>query len=142
MWSVMRSFAGAKSRIETAPFGARFTVGGVVGKDTVGQLIGAVVTDLAVRPPLVALCDYSRADMGVAARSMLVAHRKAGVPASWPAAMIVPPEQLQLWRDYAWLQGQSGNLRGIFTRAEDAEKWCAEMAAIRASEARYLQRVR
>lgn len=139
---LVHRFDGAESRLEQASFGARFSVRGVVDGSNVCGVIGRVVRDLSPVRPLVALCDYSRADMGVAARSILAAHRKPGLAAGWPAAIVVQADHLEIWRDYAWLQGQSGGLRGIFTSLEAAEKWAAEIAALRESEDRLLKRGR
>ena len=140
MRSVVRRFPGLVSRLERTDWGSRFSVAGDVNQKTVGGLMASVIGDMAQAPPLAALCDYRGADVCVAARNFVAASRKAGAPATWPTALLVRPEHLSVWRDYAWLQGQSGNLKGVFTHAEEAERWAAEMAAIRAAQARHLRR--
>lgn len=95
---------------------------------------------MAQSPPLVALCDYRGADMGATARRLVIAHKRTGVSATWPTALVVPQDQLEVWSQYAWLQGQHGNLKAVFTELEQAERWSRDMAALQAAQARFRSR--
>lgn len=135
-----RVFDGLQSRLCSAAWGARFRADGRVSDTNVGQMIAAVVSDLAEAPPLVALCDYRGADMGATARRLVVAHKRSGVDAIWPTAIVVQRDQLEVWNQYAWLQGRMGNLKAIFTEVEPAERWARDIAAIQAAQARFRSR--
>lgn len=134
---ITRSFGPVDTSLESASWGARYRVQGEVSKTTVGPLIQAVVTDLCAAPPLVALCDYRGADMGATARRLVVAHKRSGVAATWPTALVVQRDQVEVWNQYAWLQAQHGNLKAVFTELEQAERWSRDMAALQAAQARF-----
>lgn len=132
-----RVFDGLKSRLCGAAWGARFRADGRVSETNVQQMISAVVSDLSQAPPLVALCDYRGADMGATARRLVVAHKRSGVAATWPTALVVQRDQVEVWNQYAWLQAQHGNLKAVFTELEQAERWSRDMAALQAAQARF-----
>lgn len=135
-----RLFDGLQSRLGRAAWGAYFRADGFVTERNATEMIAAVVTDLAAAPPLVALCDYRGADMGATARRMVIAHKRSGVDAIWPTALVVHPDQLEVWRQYAWLQGRMGNLKAVFTEVAAAERWARDMAALQAAQARFRSR--
>jgi len=135
------SFNGLESRLDRAAWGATFHVAGNVSDTNVGPMIASVVADLAEAPPLVALCDYRGADMGATARRLVIAHKRTGVATTWPTALLVQADQAEVWRQYAWLQGQLGNLKAVFTEQEPAQRWARDMAALQAAQARFRLRV-
>ena len=135
-----RAFEGLRSQLEPAAWGARFNVDGRVTSGNVCRMISDVVADLAQARPLVALCDYRAVDMGATARGLVLAHRRSGVAAMSPTALVVQRDQLEVWDRYAYLQGQIGNLKAVFTDVEQAERWSSDMAAIQAAQARFRTR--
>ena len=132
-----RVFDGLESRLCRATWGARFQAEGRVSNDNAGQMIAAVLDDLSKAPPLVVLCDYRGADMGATARRLVIAHKRSNVAATWPTAIVVQRDQLEVWNQYAWLQGLCGNLKAIFTEPDAAERWSRDMAALQAAQARF-----
>lgn len=133
----IRVFDKLRSRLWGASWGAHFQAEGLVSSTNVGEMISAVVSDLAQAPPLVALCDYRGADMGATARRLVSAHKKTGTAAAWPTALVVPRDQIEVWNQYAYLQGQLGNLKAVFTEVEQAQAWSRDMAALQAAQARF-----
>ena len=133
----IRVFDGLESRLGAAAWGAHFQVAGRVSSTNVGEMIGAVVSDLAQAPPLTAVCDYRGADMGATARRLVIAHRQTGTKASWPTALVVQRDQLEVWRQYEWLQAQDGILKAVFTDLGPAQRWARDMAALQAAQARF-----
>lgn len=136
----LRVFDGLRSQLDPAAWGARFSVVGAVSGSNVKRMIAAVVSDLAQVRPLVALCDYRGADMGATARGLVQAHKSTGIAAAWPTALVVPADQLEVWSQYALLQGQQGNLKAVFTTMDKAEQWSRDMAALQAAQARFRSR--
>lgn len=137
MAQTTRVFDGLRSRLGGAAWGAVFRADGRVSETNVQQMISAVVSDLAKAPPLVALCDYRGADMGATARRLVIAHKRTGMAATWPTALVVQRDQVEVWNQYAWLQAQHGNLKAVFTEQEPAERWARDMAALQAAQARF-----
>ena len=135
-----RVFDGLQSRIWAAAWGSNFRADGRVSESNVGQMIAAVVSDLAQSRPLVALCDYRGADMGATARRVVIAHKRSGMEAPWPTVLVVQRDQLEVWSHYAWLQAQLGNLKAVFTDMAPAERWARDMAALQAAQARFRSR--
>lgn len=86
---------------------------------------------------------YDTAVLGLTTEQLLsrvastIGEQKSGGLAL-PAALIVPPPELEVWRSYAILAATRGIVRAVFTDVEQAERWAAEKAlvysALKASE--------
>lgn len=138
--AVRREFGGLASELEPVEFGAHFSVRGQVCSESVGMLMQAVLTDLAPMAPKAVICDYRGADMGATARALVHAQRRTGQSADWPTALIIQPDQAELWRLYRDIQARHGHLKAVFTNAEEAYRWAADMAALRAAQERFNRR--
>ena len=137
---VVRQFGSLQSELAAVEFGAHFSVRGQVSSESVGVLMQAVLSDLTPMAPKAVVCDYRGADMGATARSLVHAQRRSGQSADWPTALIIQPDQAELWRLYRDIQARHGHLKGVFTEPEEAYRWAADMAALRAAQERFNRR--
>lgn len=142
MLKVARVFGKVETNLTPMSFGSAFFVQGKVGVDHIDPLLQSVVADIASAGHMAAVCDYRQADMTMAAKRIVQAHESGGVTLDWPTALVVPHAQLQLWRDYAAMQGARGKLRRVFEEWEPARRWAEEQAALRAAQLRWFSRAR
>jgi hypothetical protein len=142
MPGTVQTFDTAQTEIAQEEWGSRCVFDGQVTRDTIAPVFGWTMEELAARSPLVTLADFRSADATIAARLAVQAYRRSGHRAVWPTALVVPEAQAELWRLYADLQARGGVWHKVFTSLEEGERWAADMAALRAAQARFLKRAR
>jgi hypothetical protein len=74
--------------------------------------------------------DYSRARLMLTADSLYGASFAARPGQDEPAAFIVQPDQLALFKRYAAMCAERGVLKAAFTRVDQALGWAAEQAQV------------
>lgn len=79
------------------------------------------------------VAEYTGADLQIDADALLGSALKVVASdgaLALPTALLVKPDDLGMWRTYAWLMARSGIVRGVFTQHEQALHWARNQAAI------------
>ncbi len=79
------------------------------------------------------VAEYTGADLQIDANALLGSALKVVASdgaLALPTALLVKPDDLGMWRTYAWLMARSGIVRGVFTQHEEALRWARKQAAI------------
>jgi hypothetical protein len=74
---------------------------------------------------------YDAARVELSADQLLAAALRARA-SDVPAAFVVQPDQLRLFRQYAQMNLDRGVMKAAFTRVEDAESWAVDQMRVRA----------
>jgi hypothetical protein len=113
-------------------------VSGVVTQADAARIIaGSAAWGSAVVRPLVNIVCYSAAAIAVNADQLLESAGRAqwsmaSVARIPPTALVVSGETLSMWRDYVACAMAAGVLKAVFLNHEDAVRWAAQQAAVRA----------
>lgn len=138
---IAHSFAGVTTKISADQGIASIHIDGLVTDKSSSELLGACHVDLDLLRPAAMVAAYDSAQMGVTAHTLLSSARRAMPDGSLlriPTALVVNPDDLEMWRTYCYLQGMFGIMRAAFTDHNAARAWAADQAALRAAQLRYL----
>lgn len=87
-------------------------------------------------PRFAQVVSYEQARVGLSAdvlfRSALLA-----MPGDIPTALVVSESQLSLFREYSQMHADRGTMKAAFTSFEEARRWAAGQALVRATWARW-----
>lgn len=112
--------------------------------DIASHYVGGVVTPRNIGGLVTSACEVQSLAMVVSYESAVVAIQPDAMFASaWrpggrtftleqPAALVVRPDQLSVFREYARTALSHGVIRAAFTSAEQAFRWAAEQAEVQA----------
>lgn len=110
-----------------------FRVRGIVTPQVGDVLVGHLRSVARQHRPAAVVSNYRAAVMCADARTMdaIVARNEYDEPQlEPPAAVVVSPAELDLWRDFAWLSAQRGRWRGVFTDGVAALAWLRAKARL------------
>lgn len=128
---------GLTATFENVSWGSVLVAQGELAGSALGQLLGEVQRRSERHNHLAGLCDYRNARLSLDPRRLLMCARAvAPTGLEWPTALVVPVQDLTLWREYAHMQGMRGKLRGVFTDYEAARAWSVEHAGLRLAQFR------
>ena len=103
------------------------TVRGEVTQLVARSIIGGAPLWSPVRSSQVV--DYSRARVKLSAEALFAAARAVAI-GDTPTALVVGPDQLVMFADYARMAVEQGVLKQAFTSFEAAHRWAAAQAAV------------
>lgn len=104
-------------------------VSGVVTPNSIAGLVQHARRD----PSPVMVVSYVEAAIAIEPDKMFSYAWRSGeeaAPMEAPAALVVRPDQLALFRQYAQTALHSGILRAAFTSTDEARSWASEQAAV------------
>ncbi len=105
------------------------TVQGVVTPKTAQSIIADAARWGGGRMAQVVRYDAARVELS--ADQLLAAALRAQA-SDVPAAFVVQPDQLRLFRQYSQMNLDRGVMKAAFTRVEDAESWAVDQMRVRA----------
>ena len=145
MPAVRRSFAGGATAFDADDWVASIRIDGVVTPAGGGAILRGCHEDLLASRAPALFADYRAAALQVTAEALLGSVApvfSADSPLRVPTALLVRPDDLEVWRLYCRLQGMSGILRAAFISPDDARRWLADQAALFAAQVNHHARRR
>ena len=130
--------------MKTNVYGMSSVQAGAQGRVGVGKVFG-VVTSAEARKilmdsprwgdcrPLAHVADYRQATMAIEPAALLasaVHAQRHGVILA-PAALVVGPDQITLFSEYARASNAAGVLKAVFSTLDEALRWAARQALVR-----------
>ena len=111
------------------------TLSGVITPRSLGEVKQTVLLMLAdVGPVLGFLVHFERSTVRCSAANLtaILESKSQGDQATVPAAMVVAPDQLPLFREHVWQCAWLGVVRQAFTDAAQARRWLTARAEVAA----------
>lgn len=108
-------------------------VTGILTGDTLGLVLADNAAWLGEQSVEAQVADYTGASLCINPEAMLAradAVLKVDGALATPTALVVQKDLLQHFNTYAWLMAQRGVIRGVFERADEAQRWVGQQARV------------
>lgn len=139
MQSSQWQYAGASAQAWFDGGLAVFRTTGVVTPTVCGLVLGDCQVAMQGWGADGLVAQYTGADLKIDAKALLQSALSVVATdgaLALPAALLVKPDDAEMWRSYAWLMARNGIVRGVFTDADEAMRWARLQAAIFSSDRR------
>lgn len=138
--SSKHSFGALETSMTVDQSVAVISVHGVVSPQVADAYLGRCELDLSLTRAQALVAHYDQAQLNISAEALLRSAQQAmagDAVLRLPTALVIRPEDAEMWRLYCDLQGRAGVMRQAFTSEHRARQWAELHAALWAEQARY-----